>query len=65
MYGPTLMAAVLVFMGHVQFWWGNLGYGAEVEGNFFALLAFLMNPVIVYLLAVLVLPNDDGRANRH
>lgn len=59
MYGPTLMAVLLVFAAHVQFWWGNLGYGQEVEGNYFAFLAFLINPVLLYLMAVLVLPDFD------
>jgi hypothetical protein len=59
MYGPTLAGIVLVFLAHVQFWWGNLGYGSEVEGNYFAFLLFLMNPVLLYLLAVLVLPDFD------
>jgi hypothetical protein len=59
MYGPTLMAVLLVFLAHVQFWWGNLGYGEEVEGNFFAFLAFLVAPVLLFLLSVLVLPDFD------
>jgi hypothetical protein len=59
MYAPTLMAMLLVFLAHVQFWWGNLGYGEEVEGNYFAFLAFLVGPVLLYLLSVLVLPDFD------
>ncbi|HEX8392914.1 MAG TPA: hypothetical protein VF665_11200 [Longimicrobium sp.] len=59
MYAPTLVGIVLVFLAHVQFWWGNLGYGSEVENNYFAFLLFLMNPVLLYLLAVLVLPDFD------
>lgn len=59
MYAPTLMAVLLVFLAHVQFWWGNLGYGEEAEGNFFAFLAFLMGPVLLFLLSVLVLPDFD------
>lgn len=59
MYTPTLVCIVLVFLAHVQFWWGNLGYGTEVENNYFAFLLFLMNPVLLYLLAVLVLPDFD------
>jgi hypothetical protein len=59
MYAPTLMGVVLVFLAHVQFWWGNLGYGDEVEGNYFAFLVFLLNPVLLYLAAVLVLPDFD------
>ncbi|HEY0024494.1 MAG TPA: hypothetical protein VGB24_16390 [Longimicrobium sp.] len=59
MYAPTLMAVLLVFLAHVQFWWGNLGYGEEVEGNFFAFLAFLVGPVLLFLMSVLVLPDFD------
>lgn len=59
MYFPTLTAVLLVFLGHIQFWWGNLGYGSEVESNYFAFLIFLANPVMLYLLAVLVLPDFD------
>lgn len=59
MYLPTLLSVVLVFLAHVQFWWSNLGYGSEVENNYFAFLLFLMNPVLLYLMAVLVLPDFD------
>ncbi|MBB4636765.1 hypothetical protein [Longimicrobium terrae] len=59
MYLPTLLSMVLVFLAHVQFWWGNLGYGSEVENNYFAFLLFLLNPVLLYLMAVLVLPDFD------
>lgn len=58
-YAPTLATATLVFLAHVQFWWGNLGYGREVESNFFAFLFFLLGPILLYLMAAMVLPDSD------
>ncbi|HEU0012392.1 MAG TPA: hypothetical protein VFQ45_01845, partial [Longimicrobium sp.] len=59
MFGPTLAQVALVFLAHVQFWWSSFGYGEVVESNFFAFLVFLLTPILLYLAAVLVLPDFD------
>lgn len=58
-YAPAMATATMVFLAHVQFWWGNVGYGEEIESNFFAFLFFLLVPILLYLLAAMVLPDSD------
>lgn len=58
-YAPAVMSATLVFVAHVHFWWGSFDFGERVEQNFFAFLVFLLTPVLLYLIAVLVLPELD------
>ena len=58
-YAPAVMSAVTVFLAHVQFWWGSFDFGERIENNFFAFLVFLLTPILLYLAAVLVLPELD------
>ncbi len=58
-YLPAMASAVLVFVAHVQFWWGSFDFGERIESNFFAFLVFLLTPILLYLAAVLVLPELD------
>lgn len=58
-YAPSVMAATVVFLAHVQFWWGSFEFGRRIESNFFAFLVFLLTPILLYLIAVLVLPELD------
>lgn len=58
-YLPAVASAVMVFLAHVQFWWGSFDFGERIESNFFAFLVFLLTPILLYLIAVLVLPELD------
>ena len=58
-YAPAAGNAVLVFLAHVQFWWGSFDFGERIESNFFAFLVFLLTPILLYLVAVLALPELD------
>jgi hypothetical protein len=58
-YAPAVMNALLVFLAHIQFWWGSFNFGSRIEGNFFAFLVFLLSPILLYLAAVLALPELD------
>jgi hypothetical protein len=58
-YAPSVMTAMIVFLAHVQFWWGSFEFGRRIESNFFAFLIFLVTPILLYLIAVLVLPELD------
>jgi hypothetical protein len=58
-YTPSVVAATIVFLAHVQFWWGSFEFGRRIESNFFAFLVFLITPILLYLIAVLVLPELD------
>lgn len=58
-YLPSIAGAVLVFLAHVHFWWGSFDFGEQIESNFFAFIIFLLTPILLYLIAVLVLPELD------
>jgi hypothetical protein len=58
-YTPSVMAGIIVFLAHVHFWWGSFEFGERIENNFFAFLVFLFTPILLYLIAVLVLPELD------
>jgi fumarate reductase subunit D len=58
-YAPSVLSGILVFLAHVQFWWGSFEFGERIEQNFFAFLVFLLTPILLYLIAVLVLPELD------
>lgn len=58
-YAPTVAVAVMTFLAHVQFWWGSFEFGERIANNFFAFLVFLLTPILLYLLAVLSLPELD------
>lgn len=58
-YLPSMAAAVTVFLAHVQFWWGSFDFGERIANNFFAFLVFLLTPILLYLIAVLALPELD------
>lgn len=58
-YAPAVMTSAIVFLAHVQFWWGSFEFGRRIETNFFAFLVFLLTPILLYLIAVLVLPELD------
>jgi hypothetical protein len=58
-YLPAVAAAVMTFLAHVQFWWGSFDFGERIANNFFAFLVFLLTPILLYLIAVLALPELD------
>lgn len=62
-YGPAVAVAVMVFLGQVQFWWGSFDFGERIANNFFAFLIFLLTPILLYLIAVLALPELDQDDN--
>lgn len=58
-YAPAVCGSAVVFLAHVQFWWGSFDFGERIESNFFAFLVFLLTPILLYLMAVLALPELD------
>jgi hypothetical protein len=59
-----VIVATLLF-ANLQLWWVSFGWRHVAEWTFFDYLAFMVGPVLLYLLAYLVLPGDlhlDGRA---
>ena len=71
-YWPSFVWAAVLFILHVQTWWVMFGLRAHQGWTFGAFLVVLVQPAVLYLLAVLVFPpglgNDapiDMRANYH
>lgn len=52
--------SALIFVALVQWWWAAFGLRNRVEWQFFAFLATLLAPVLLYLAAALVLPNPES-----
>src|SRR5262249_20670475 len=58
-YWPSLLWAAVLLLLDVQTWWTMFGMRVHRDWNFFAFLIVLEQPIILYLLAVLVFPNFD------
>lgn len=63
MYWPAPAWAVLLLVTHVQTWWTMFGLRDEGAWTFFTFLLVLLQPVLLYLLAALVLPDFGETAD--
>jgi hypothetical protein len=57
-----------LLLADVQVWWVSFGWRHVAEWTFFGYVAFLILPILLYLLSYLVLPGDlnlDGDALAH
>jgi hypothetical protein len=61
-FGPALIWAGVILLVHVQTWWVMFGLRAHEGWTFGAFLIVLLQPLVLYLLAALVLPADFGGA---
>jgi len=59
-YGPALIWAGVILLIHIQTWWVMFGLRAHEGWTFGAFLMVLLQPLVLYLLAALVLPTDFG-----
>lgn len=55
-YWPALVWALVLVLVHVQTWWTMFGLRGHAGWTFLAFLVVLLQPVVLFLLAVLVLP---------
>jgi hypothetical protein len=62
MYWPPVVWAGLLLVIDVETWWTMFGLRSHHDWNFFAFLVVLLQPIILYLLAALVLPDFAGEA---
>lgn len=67
-FGPALLWAGILLLIHVQTWWSMFGLRALAEWTFARFAIVLLQPIVLYLLAILVLPSQtaqsqDARAN--
>ncbi len=56
LYWPVLAWAAILLVAHVQTWWAFFGLRDRVGWTFLTFLTVLVQPVLLYLLSVLVLP---------
>ena len=55
-YGPSLVWTLALLLIHVQTWWSMFGLRNHEPWTFVAFLVVLLQPVVLFLLTVLVLP---------
>jgi hypothetical protein len=60
MYWPAVVWVCVLLLLHVQTWWAMFGLRSLESWTFLAFLLVLLQPVVLFMLAALVLP--DGRA---
>jgi hypothetical protein len=60
-YWPAVVWVCVLLLLHVQTWWAMFGLRSLDSWTFFVFLLVLMQPVVLFMLAALVLP--DARAD--
>lgn len=61
LYWPSLVWSFLVLLMSVQSWWAMFGLRAVTDWSFLAFSVVLLQTIIVYMLAALVLPDFTSR----
>lgn len=61
-YAPSLLWAATLLLVHVQTWWTMFGLRSHGNWTFLQFSVVLVQPVILYLLATLVLPTSNVSA---
>lgn len=56
-YWPSLLWAATLLLIHVQSWWSMFGLRFHAHWGFLTFLVVLLQPIVLYLLAALVLPS--------
>lgn len=59
-YWPTFVWVFTLLLIHVQMWWTMFGLRNVETWTFFAFLATLMQPILLFFLSALVLPDFDN-----
>ena len=64
-YWPALAWVGVLLLVHVQTWWTTFEMRERADWHFFAFLVVLLQPIVLYLLAALVLPDfgETGSAD--
>lgn len=56
-YAPTVVWAVMLLVMHVQTWWSMYGMRYHEDWTFLEFVVVLLQPIVLYLLATITLPN--------
>jgi hypothetical protein len=60
LYWVWAVSALLVFLAHVQLWWGTFSVGMAVaKGSFLGFTLFLLSPIALYLSAAVLMPDFE------
>jgi hypothetical protein len=60
LYAPTIGWVVVLLVLHVQTWWAMFGLRTLGSWSFLAFSVVLLQPIVLYLLAALVLPDASS-----
>src|SRR5262245_33189052 len=61
-YWPSIAWVVLLLVIHVQTWWALFGLRSFQHWSFLAFVVVLLQPIVLYLLAALVVPSESAGA---
>jgi len=64
LYWPTIVWVGLLLVLHVQTWWAMFGLRTLSSWSFLAFLLVLLQPVVLFLLAALLLPDSGSETAR-
>lgn len=59
-YGPSIAWAAFLLVVHVQTWWSMFGLGYWEEWNFLQFSVVLLQPIVLFLVTVLVFPSSSA-----
>jgi hypothetical protein len=59
-YAPAICWAFVLLVIHVQCWWSMFGLREQTDWTFLKFMAVLMQPIILYLQAIVVLPGASS-----
>ena len=62
-YPPAIAWAAFLLLVHVQTWWTMFGMSGNDDWNFLQFTAVLLQPIILFLLAVIVFPGPQARTS--
>ena len=62
MYWPAVVWAILIIVMSVQSWWAMFGLRSHLDWTFVEFSVVLLQTIVMYLLAALVLPDIFGEA---
>ncbi len=62
-YPVAIAWAAFLLLVHVQTWWTMFGMSVHDDWNFLQFTAVLLQPIVLFLLAVIVFPGPHARSN--
>jgi len=60
-FGPSLAWAGFLLLVHIQTWWTMFGYTQHHDWTFLQFVIVLLQPMVLFLLALMVFPSSDAR----